>query len=38
MDNLIPNSGAFFTENNYENEISNYVSQQFFRCVRPFLS
>lgn len=21
-----------------ENKISNYVSQQFFRCVRPFLS
>ena len=34
MDALIPNSRDFFTEN----EISNYVSQQFFRCVRPFLS
>ena len=34
MDVLIPNNTDFFTEN----EISNYVTQQFFRCVRPFLS
>ena len=34
MDTLIPDSRDFFTKN----EISNYVSQQFFRCVRPFLS
>ena len=31
---LILNSRDFFTKN----EISNYVTQQFFRCVSPFLS
>ena len=34
MDVLIPNNRDFLTKN----EISNYVTQQFFRCVRPFLS
>lgn len=34
MNTLIPDSRNFFTEN----ELSNYVSQRFFRCVRPFLS
>ena len=34
MDTLIPDSRDFLTEN----EISNYVTQRFFRCVSPFLS
>ena len=34
MDTLIPDSRNFFTEN----ELSNYLTQRFFRCVRPFLS